>query len=67
MKPYLSAIDRVFERLAENPQIGHSCDQIRAGYRKHVVGRHVVFYRVIDTGIEVVRILHQNMDFERYF
>jgi len=30
------------------------------------VGSHVVFYRLIDKHIDIVRILHQRMDFERH-
>lgn len=32
------------------------------GYLKHAVGKHFVFFRTTDTGIAVIRILHQSMD-----
>jgi toxin ParE1/3/4 len=63
---YLRMLNRAFTDLAENPSLGRSADFIRRGYRRHLAGRHVVFYRVIDTGIDVVRVLHQKMDFDRH-
>ena len=59
-------IDRSFRELAKNPALGRPCDFIREGYRKHLAGRHVIFYRTMDTGVDVVRVLHQRMDFDRH-
>lgn len=53
-----------FEFLAENPQAGLAIDYVRAGYRRHPVGTHLIFYRLTDDYVEVVRILHQRMDTE---
>jgi len=39
---------------------------VRKGYRKIRVGAHVIFFKAISDGIDVVRILHQQMDFERH-
>lgn len=60
---YLKQFDDSFWLLAENPDIGKTCDDIRAGYRKFTQGSHVIFYQ--QTGnqlIRVIRILHKNMD-----
>ena len=54
-----------FEFLAENPQAGMAIDHIRVGYKRHLIGSHLIFYRVIDNCVEVVRILHQRMDTEK--
>ena len=53
--------------LAANPKRGRSCDEVRAGCRKYAIGSHFVFYRVTANGVDVVRILHQRMDFEQHF
>jgi toxin ParE1/3/4 len=53
--------------LAADPRLGRTCDEVRPGYRKYPVGSHVVFYRIARGGIDVARILHQRMDFERHF
>jgi len=39
---------------------------VRNGYRKVISGSHVIFFKLTDDGIDVVRILHQRMDFERH-
>jgi len=62
---YLTAIDARLGALAANPKIGTPRDAVRAGYRSGRVGAHVIFYRQVSEGIEVVRILHQRMDVMR--
>jgi toxin ParE1/3/4 len=39
---------------------------VRSGYRKKKSGSHVIFFKLIDDGIDVIRILHQRMDFDRH-
>jgi toxin ParE1/3/4 len=40
---------------------------VRKGYRKVRSGSHVIFFKVTKGGIlDVVRILHQKMDFDRH-
>jgi toxin ParE1/3/4 len=62
---YLAFLDEGFHLLAANPLMGRDCSDIREGYRKYVVGKHVIFYRSPDSGlVEITRILHQRMDVE---
>jgi toxin ParE1/3/4 len=61
---YLAELDRGFQALAADPFKGRDCGDIRPGYRKYKVGRHFVFYRGIDGGVEVVRVLHERMDIQ---
>lgn len=62
---YLELLDRCFYALAENPNQGKRCDDIRSGYRKFPSGQHVVFYREQATGgIKIIRVLHERMDLE---
>ena len=64
---YLALLDRCFHALAENPNQGQRCDEIRFGYRKLPSGQHVVFYREqVASGIKVIRILHERMDLESH-
>ena len=54
-------IDRfteLFKLLAGNPGMGQSQEQHRPGLRCFPVGNYFIFYRAIDDGIEVYRILH---------
>lgn len=63
---YLATLDASFHDLAQTPQKGRSCDDIRQGYRKYQVGRHVIFYRQDKADIEIIRILHDRMDAETH-
>lgn len=63
---YLGELENCCQTLAENPNLGRACDQIRPGLRRHEHGKHVVFYRRDDKGILVSRILHQRMLPERH-
>lgn len=58
---YVDGIDDASTLLANGKRQGREVD-IRAGYLKYAVGKHFVFFRAVDTGIEVIRILHQSMD-----
>jgi toxin ParE1/3/4 len=63
---YVGEIRRAVETVADDPRKGRPCDHLRVGYRKYPIGAHVLFFRLVTDGIEVVRILHQRMDFERH-
>ncbi|MEY3659856.1 MAG: hypothetical protein RLZZ169_681 [Pseudomonadota bacterium] len=65
-KLYLGQLDTLFQALAENPELGHSCDEIKTGYYKKQEGSHIVFYRFSDLdGVVIVRVLHKRMDVSR--
>lgn len=60
---YVKQFDDTFWLLAENPDMGKPCDDIRSGYRKFPLGSHIVFYQPKGNHhIKVVRILHKSMD-----
>lgn len=63
---YVTEIRSAIERIAEEPDRGRSCDEIRAGYRRYAIGSHLVFYRESAAGVDVIRILHQCMDPTRH-
>jgi toxin ParE1/3/4 len=52
--------------VAEMPTIGRACTEVRQNYYKYPSGSHFIFYRLIDSGIDVVRILHERMDFNQH-
>ena len=61
---YLSLIDESFSSLAQNPNQGRDCSDIKTGYRKKNVGSLVIFYRQIaDDKIQIVRVRHGRMDY----
>ncbi len=64
---YLSMLDACFHTIANQPEVGISCENIRLCYRKYHVGRHLVFYRQGAKSVEIIRILHDSMDIESHF
>lgn len=58
---YLDELETGMDALRANPQIGVSCDYIRAGYRQFKVNDHYIFYRVSKQTIRIVRVLHEIM------
>lgn len=59
---YIRAIAATCDGIASGSAATQSAEHIRAGYRRALSGRHVLFYRQAEAGIVVVRILHQRMD-----
>ena len=51
----------MIESLAAGERRGRKID-VRQGYLKYPVGKHHVYFRRSDGGIEVIRIPHQSMD-----
>jgi toxin ParE1/3/4 len=64
---YLAKLDVAFHLLAKEPHRGRMCDDIRPGYCKYHVGRHLIFYRRSPEGLDVIRVLHDRMDVEMHF
>lgn len=63
---YARSLQRAIATVAADPRRGRPCDEVRPGYRKFAVGEHMLFYRPYQDGIDIVRVLHQRMDFDRY-
>ena len=64
---YIKQLDEAFLMLAQNPNLGISCDNIREGYRKFPQGSHIIFYKPnAQSNILVVRILHKSMDYNSH-
>lgn len=61
---YLAQLDTRIRNIAENPHLGRERPEIKAGYRGVNEGKHVIFYRIRDTGVEILRVLHGSMDIE---
>ena len=58
----LERLDRTIHLLAENPGFGPLRPELEADVRSFPVWSYVIFYRVRDEGIEVVRVLHGHRD-----
>lgn len=63
---YIDILTRAFADLAQSPKTAQACDHIRAGYRCSRVERHMVYFRITEYGIAIIRVLHDRMDALRY-
>jgi len=60
-----------FQRYADMPGLGERHDSVKPNLAQLRIGRvdgfgnHLVFYRPVDEGIEIVRVLHGARDVER--
>ncbi|QOJ23821.1 MAG: type II toxin-antitoxin system RelE/ParE family toxin [Gammaproteobacteria bacterium] len=63
---YRDGLNNCFEILADNPHLGRSAAELAPNLKRFEYHSHVVFYVPRDTGILIVRILHQRMDFIRH-
>ena len=63
----IQAIGRRCQDCAEMPGMGRRRDDLALGLRTLVEGSYIIFYRVADDGIEVVRVLHGSRDLPSQF
>jgi toxin ParE1/3/4 len=63
---YTRELARHLDIIAAHPTSGKPCPEVRAGYYKYRAGSHFLFYRITSEGVDVVRILHERMDFGRH-
>jgi toxin ParE1/3/4 len=63
-------IDRIEERcraLAEMPGMGRAREELAPNLRSSHVGKYIIFYRPVDEGIDVIRVLHGHRDIPKLF
>jgi plasmid stabilization system protein ParE len=63
---YLSQIHDSLRMVAENPGISLDACVTRLNLEKTMVRSHVAFFRIIRSPMDIVRILHGGMDFNRW-
>ena len=63
---YIDILTEAFAELAQSPKAAPACDQIKPGYRRRHVERHMIYFRITAYGIAVVRVLHDRMDAPRH-
>ncbi len=61
---YYNLIFDEINYICKNINAGKSMEHVRKGYRASKVKSHLIFYRVINNTVEVIRILHERMDIE---
>ncbi|MDO8959122.1 MAG: type II toxin-antitoxin system RelE/ParE family toxin [Rhodocyclaceae bacterium] len=63
---YTAILANAFAELCLAPKTAPRCDDVSSGYRRRSAGRHMIYFRVTDYGIAIVRVLHDRMDAPRH-
>ncbi|MGO8836791.1 MAG: type II toxin-antitoxin system RelE/ParE family toxin [Limisphaerales bacterium] len=64
---FLGAIVSHFPKLAAMPQIGRARKELSPRLRSFPVGRYIIFYRPMENGVEIARVLHGARDIPPLF
>jgi toxin ParE1/3/4 len=64
---YLDFLEGRLTLLASSPGMGLSHDELEPGLLGFPVDNYLIFYRQVDVGIEIVRVLHGAREIESLF
>lgn len=64
---YLTDLEKVFESLVFQPEIGRQRNEIKKGLFSITEQEHTIFYRILDNNTRIVRVLHGSRDLPRNF
>jgi toxin ParE1/3/4 len=59
---YRQSIRDAALNLTQFPRLGETMEDVLPGIRSRKVGQHVIYYRLDDDTVTIVRILHEKMD-----
>ncbi len=63
-------VDRIHDKcqtLADHPRLGRSREDLAPRLRGTPLGNYLIFYRITDYGVEIVRIVHGARELEALF
>ncbi|RRI03156.1 type II toxin-antitoxin system RelE/ParE family toxin [Mesorhizobium tamadayense] len=63
---YIRSIHSTITLIDQFPAIARNASDVRPGLLKYAVGSHVLYLRTTEQSIDIVRILHQQMDYPRH-
>jgi len=64
---FVRALVSRFAMLASMPQMGRQREELSSRLRSFPFGNHIIFYRPMENGVEIVRVLHGARDFPPLF
>lgn len=64
--PYTNQLKASLEYLCQNPERGRLIERIAAGLRYFKSGRHYIFYFNSESHLQIVGILHVQMNHEKH-
>jgi len=63
---YILGLHELFQTLSDNTNIGRDASEFLPSLKRFVYMSHIVFYFVTDSGVFIIRVLSQSMDYERH-
>ncbi len=63
---YLEEIATALNIIASNLEVDVYIDAIRKGYKKYQVNEQILFYKIKNSTIQVIRVLGNDMDYIHY-
>ena len=65
---YYHELVKSCQKIANRPTyLDKEYHEIMPGLYGHHIYKHLIFYILVEDGVEIVRILHERMDFARHF
>jgi toxin ParE1/3/4 len=64
---WIERIEEGCRKLADMPGIGRGREELAAGLHSFTVGAYVIFYREVEDGVQIVRVLHGARDIDALF
>jgi toxin ParE1/3/4 len=61
-KRYLKMLRERMRTAAKNPEKDKVCDDIKTGYYCLQAEKHTIYYRIRNSHIEIIDVLHQSME-----
>jgi toxin ParE1/3/4 len=58
----IESIATTFDLLSEYPKMGRARDDLRREIRGDSVGNYIIFYRIVDDDVLILRVLHGRRD-----
>ena len=63
---YLDELNAAFRLLLDNPRLAPERNEFRPAVRIYHHARHLIVYRVVESGINVARVLHDRMEISNH-
>lgn len=67
MAEYHNSLEKCFDILAQNPDLGTDVSYIRKDYLRFQHRSHSIFYKKTNNSIFIIRLLHKSMDAGQHF
>jgi toxin ParE1/3/4 len=64
---FIDKLHETMQLLAGKPGLGRHREELAAEMQSFPFGRYIIFYRVVTSAIEIVRVLHGARDIESIF